>query len=63
MTRTATIVVGAIVSTLSAACASAETGQAYIASTQVEMKVPVGVATLTDTPQDGDTVFAIATGK
>ena len=44
------VLVGLIVGLSSGARASAETGKAYIASTQVERKVPLGSATLTDTP-------------
>ena len=49
MKRTGTIVVGVIVSALSAACASAETGKVVIKGTTDGSSV-AGSATLTDTP-------------
>ena len=50
MRSTVGLLVGVILGLGGGACVWAETGRAFIASTQVEMKVPLGNATLIDTP-------------
>lgn len=55
------IVIAAVALVLAgAAAARAETGHAYIASTQVEAKVPLGTATLIDTPSGLQVTVEIA---